>query len=283
MITRTVQADLELARAAIAAAGEAVMRWFGSALEVTHKAPDQPLTEADLEADRILRERLLAETPDYGWLSEESADRPDRLERERVWIVDPIDGTRSFIRRRPEFAISVGLVERGRAVLGVVSNPASCELYWAVLGRGAFGRDPGGMERRLHVRPESASRSLLASRTELAAGEFEPFRDAWELLPVGSTAYKLARVAAGDGSAFISRGAKSEWDVCAGALLVQEAGGVVTDLDGRALAYNRADPYVHGIAAGERAAHAAVLALCRALPPSGRLDRDRRALPEEED
>jgi len=264
-------ADLELAVRAVGEAGEAVLRWFGTDLEVTHKAPDQPLTAADLEADRILHERLLADRPGYGWLSEETADHPDRLQRDRVWIVDPIDGTRSFIARRPEFAISVGLVERGRVVLGVVSNPAVAELFWAVAGSGAFLARAGSAEHRLRVTSAGEARSLLASRSELRTGEFAAFREAWTLLPVGSTAYKLARVAEGVGSAFISRGPKSEWDVCAGALLVQEAGGVVTDLDGQPLGFNRADPYVHGIAAGEPGAHSALLEAVAALPPSGRL------------
>ncbi|NJD09364.1 MAG: 3'(2'),5'-bisphosphate nucleotidase CysQ [Gemmatimonadetes bacterium] len=212
---RTREADLALALAAVAEAGDAVLRWFGSELEVTHKGPDQPLTAADLEADWMLRERLLAATPDYGWLSEETADSPDRLGRERVWIVDPIDGTRSFIQRRPEFAISVGLAERGQAVLGVVANPASGEVFRAVAGGGAFLRDRSGEERRLQVQEGTTACSLLASRAELAAGELDPFRADWELRPVGSTAYKLALIAAGAGTAFHRRGAKSEWEACA--------------------------------------------------------------------
>src|SRR5512135_2883144 len=123
--------DVALAAAAALEAGRAAMSRFGSDLVVTHKAPDQPLTEADLEANRILHERLVGARPDYGWLSEETADDPERLERERVWIVDPIDGTRSFIAGRPEFSISVGVVERGRPMVGVVLNPATGELYAA--------------------------------------------------------------------------------------------------------------------------------------------------------
>src|SRR5690606_19400612 len=105
--------DLELAVSAAREAGEALMRRFGGAHEVTYKEPDQPLTAADLEADEILRARLLGARPEYGWLSEETKDAPDRLRRERVWIVDPLDGTRSYIAGRPEFAVSIGLVEAG--------------------------------------------------------------------------------------------------------------------------------------------------------------------------
>lgn len=264
------EADLVQALAAVAEADAAVMRAFGTDQRVTHKSPDQPVTAADLEADRILRERLLAERGEYGWLSEETSDRPDRLARARVWIVDPIDGTRSFIQARPEFAISVGLAERGRAVVGVVSNPATGEVFWAVRGAGAYRRTADGAEARLRVQDDVAPATLLASRSEIAAGEFEPLAE-WKLLPTGSTAYKLARVAQGVGTAFLSRGPKSEWDVCAGALIVQEAGGVVTDLHGADVSYNRPDPYVHGILAAPAAAHARLLEACRRLPPTARL------------
>lgn len=266
-----LELELELALAAAADAGAAVMRYFGTNLHVTHKAPDQPLTAADLEADGLLREVLVAGTTGYGWLSEESADRPDRLGRERVWIVDPIDGTRSFIQGRAEFAISIGLAVRGEAVLGVVSNPASSEVYWAVRGGGAWRRGSDGVESQLRLEAADVAPSILVSRSELAAGEFDGVRSDWELRPTGSTAYKLALVAEGRGTAFLSRGPKSEWDVCAGALLVHEAGGAVTDVLGAALRYNRPDPYVHGIVAGTAAAHARLLAACASLPPGARL------------
>ena len=275
MLSRAdVAADLALVLHAIGRAGAGVMRAFGTTLEVTLKAPDQPLTAADLEADALLRELLGGARPEYGWLSEETADHPDRLARERVWIVDPIDGTRSFIAGRPEFSISIGLAERGTALLGAVLNPATAELYWAVQGAGAWRQAPGETpvrEQRLAVREDAVPPLLLASRSELAAGEFAPFEAEWRMQPTGSTAYKLARLAEGRGSAFLSRGPKSEWDICAGALIVTEAGGRVTDLHGRAPGYNREDPYVHGILAAAPATHARLLATCRTLPPPARL------------
>ncbi|HEY8485713.1 MAG TPA: 3'(2'),5'-bisphosphate nucleotidase CysQ [Longimicrobiales bacterium] len=267
--------ELELVLGAVRDAGAAVMRRFGGDQEVVEKAPGQPLTAADLEADRILRELLGSARPGYGWLSEETADGPDRLERERVWIVDPIDGTRSFIAGRPEFAISVGLVERGKAVVGVVYNPATAELYWAVRGEGAYAGtlDGGGGRRRLRVTDRSTADQaiLLASRSELRAGEFDPFHGGWRISPTGSTAYKLAKVAAGEGDVFLSRGPKGEWDVCAGALLVEEAGGRATDLTGRAPEYNRPAPYLHGILASNGRLHNHVLEVVRTLPPTPRL------------
>lgn len=286
------RADLELAIDAALVAGVAVMRSFGRPQEVVEKAPDQPLTEADLEADRLLGEKLLAERSGYGWLSEETMDRPDRLAASRVWIVDPIDGTRSYIAGRPEFAISIGLAERGVAVVGVVYNPATAELFWAVRGGGAYltrarDRDRASTmpatwwiesAQRLAVTDRSLDDQmvLFASRSEIAAGEFDPFHGGWRIEPVGSTAYKLARIAAGDGDVFLSRGPKSEWDICAGALLVEEAGGRVTDLEGRTVDYNRPDPRVYGVLASNGGLHDYMLGVVATLPPPPRLLREAR-------
>jgi myo-inositol-1(or 4)-monophosphatase len=267
-------ADLEVIKAAARAAGEVVMAWYGRPLDVTYKAPGQPLTEADLAADRLLRDRLSAARPEYGWLSEESAASPDRMRSSRVWIVDPIDGTRSFIAGRPEFSLSIGLVEDGRAVAGVVYNPATDELFSSVRGSGALLETGRSAAVRLEVARGSLSSlptTLLASRTEIQAGEFAGFDEQWQVEPVGSTAYKLARIAAGRGDVFLSRGPKSEWDICAGVLLVQEAGGLATDVRGAELRFNQAAPYVHGILASNEVLHAAVLQRLATLRPSGRL------------
>lgn len=280
---RERERDLTVALMASLEAGAAVAARFGGAMEVRHKGPDQPLTEADLEANHILRTALTGARPEYGWLSEETADAPDRLGRRRVWIVDPVDGTKSFISGEPEFAVSVGLAEDGLAMLGVVYNPATREVYWAVAGGGAWlgrapeagggalGRAPGIQDvRPLEVR-RGERHAMLASRSEIEAGEMEPFREEWQLLPLGSTAYKLARVAEGVGEAFVSRGPKSEWDVCAGGLIVTEAGGRATDLRGTPLRYNRRDPRVYGILATNGAVHAELLRRIEDLPVPARL------------
>lgn len=281
--------DLELAVRAATQAGRAVMRRFGADHDVVYKSPDQPLTQADLEANAILEDVLRSERPGYGWLSEETADEPDRLEARRVWIVDPIDGTRSYIEGYPEFAISVGLVEGDRVVAGVVYNPAKGEMFTAIRGEGAHllirergQNEDGGAAvdelaarrrgERLSVRAGTVEeqRVMLASRSEIAAGEFDPFHGGWRIQPVGSTAYKLARIAAGAGDVYLSRGPRSEWDLCAGELLVEEAGGRVTDVEGSALRYNRATPYVHGVLATNGRMHTQLLGLMETMPPPPR-------------
>ncbi len=269
--------DAELALDAARRAGTLVMRWFRSDPVVRHKSPGQPVTEADLAADAMLRELLTASRPDYGWMSEETADHPDRLSRQRVWVVDPIDGTRSFIAGSPEFAISVGLALDGVPMLGVVLNPAAGEVYWAIRGAGAW-RAPvsGGSAQPIRVRTSSAPRVLVASKTEIRRGELEPVLDAlpapreWNLLGLGSTAWKLACVAGGGADAFLSRGPKSEWDVCAGALLVEMAGGTVTDAAGRPFRFNRLHSSVNGVLATTGGSHDSLVSAMDAAGPLSR-------------
>jgi myo-inositol-1(or 4)-monophosphatase len=268
------ESDLALAIDAARAAGRLALEHWQRALDVRHKAADQPVTAADIAVDRLLRARFADARPDDGWLSEESRDAPARLERGRVWVVDPIDGTRSYIARRPEFTISIALVVAGAPVVGVVCNPATDELYHAVRGGGAA-KEQGGTNAPLRVRPAPARPLLVASRSEVAAGELEPFGDDWDIAVVGSTAYKLARVAAGEADGYLSRGAKSEWDVAAGVLLVQEAGGRATELDGTPARFNRPLPVLRGIvAAGD--VYDRLSAIAGALPPLDRL-RERPA------
>jgi myo-inositol-1(or 4)-monophosphatase len=266
-LTHDVLADLELAIVAAREAGAVVMRSFGSEHKVTLKSPDQPLTDADLAADAALKRTLLGNRPDYGWLSEETADNPERLRRRFVWIVDPIDGTRSYIEGYPEFAISIGLVENQRPLLGVVYNPASAELYATRSGGGAW--RVGGAQ--LSVQRGATPRTLVASRSELQAGELEPFRADFDIRGTGSTAYKLMKVADGSAHVFVSRGPKSEWDVCAGALMVEEAGGRATDLRGRTLAYNQPRTSIYGILATNGALHGPMIDRLVDLPLSERL------------
>ncbi|HSJ08266.1 MAG TPA: 3'(2'),5'-bisphosphate nucleotidase CysQ [Longimicrobiales bacterium] len=260
-------ADLALAEAAAREAGAIVMQYFGTDLDVVMKSPGQPLTEADLAANVALHNALAGARPDYGWLSEETRDSTDRLGRRRVWIVDPIDGTRSFIARRPEFTISIGLVVDGAAVVGVVYNPARDELFSAVAGGTAHVATGGAVEPLVVAqRMPDAMVTLLASRSEIARGEFDPFRDTWHIEPAGSTAYKLALVASGNGHAFISRGPKSEWDICGGVVIVEAAGGVVTDVNGAVPRFNNASPYVHGIVAANAGLHEDLIARIGELP-----------------
>lgn len=251
--------DLELAIRAIREAGRVVMPAFRTDAEVRYKGPEQPVTDADLAADRVLHDTLLGERPGYGWLSEETKDSPARLGKRRLWVVDPIDGTNSFIQGRAEFAICIGLVEDGRAVLGVIFNPATDELYHAVEGGGAF---LNGAPVRVSTTDEAAeARTIFASRWEMGRGELDHFVAPWRVLPMGSTAYKMVKVADGTADVFISAGPKAEWDVAAAAVIVAEAGGRVTGPTGEPFRYNQPDPAWRGVVASNGLLHAAVLAM----------------------
>ena len=242
--------DLSLAVHAAREAGVVVMKYFQTDLDVVLKSPDQPVTKADIESDTILKNLLLGARPEYGWLSEETADTEDRLTREYVWMVDPIDGTRSFIAGRNEFSISIGLAHKGKPVLGAVFNPATGEMYTARLGGGAFAG-----ETRMRVAGGRDRSVMVASRSEIKLGHFSSFNAAFDIKGLGSTAYKLCKVAEGTVDVFMSRGAKGEWDLCGGDLIVTEAGGHMTDLGGERLQYNRPDPQITGVIAARSEVH----------------------------
>lgn len=241
---------------AVRAAGDAVMGLYRRRIDVVDKDSGRPagegevvknpVTEADLLADRILREALPALLPGSAWLSEETADSPERLDAELVWVVDPIDGTREYVEGVDEFAISVALVERGNPVLAVLFNPAQGVLFTAIRGGGAF-RD--GVRVRCAMRAPDARPVLLASRTESRRGEFDIFRAQFDIRDVGSTAWKLALIAGGEGHAYFTRKPRNEWDIAAGVLLAREAGAAVLDLGRSPHTFNRPDPLCRGVVA----------------------------------
>ena len=256
---------LAAALAAALAAGEVIAGHYRSAYEAWDKKPDNPVTTADLEADRLLHERLTALTPTYGWLSEETVDTVDRLSKDRVWVVDPLDGTKEFIEGLDEFAVSVGLVQDGRPVLGVIHNPATGETMTGLVGE-AQGEDSvvsynGHPARPLSGRTDPRGAQVLASNTEIRRGMWEPYQATLDIVEMGSAAYKLGRVAAGLGESYISLNPKNEWDICAGVALVLAAGGRVTDLTGRPFSFNNREVLVKGVVAANPILHAGLLSL----------------------
>jgi myo-inositol-1(or 4)-monophosphatase len=233
------ESEVAVAREAAAAAGELIAAFARGARESWQKAEDSPVTHADLEANRAIRERLARAFPDDAILSEETQDSAERVRAERVWIIDPLDGTKEFIAGIPEYAVSIALAVRGEPAVGVVLEPSGGECFWGAQGRGAW----LGAE-RLRVAadvPLSASR-VLSSRTEMSRGQVDRYAG-WfgEMVPVGSAALKLAWVAAGRAHGWLSVAPKSEWDVCAGDLLVREAGGAFEASEGAARRYNQRD------------------------------------------
>ena len=288
-------ADLRLAIDAAVEAGERVALDFGAEMDVRMKSADQPVTETDLAVDRALHRRLLGERPGYGWLSEETRDDAARLSRDHVWIVDPIDGTSSFVAGHPDSVVSIGLADgrSGVAVVGVIFNPITGELYWAVRGAGAYGVlvetarqadvpppldglcridsvdeiGPDGWGRFMIVHdvrrePQRPLRAFVSRSEEHDSDGVPP---GWVAVARGSTAYKMVGVASGVGDGYFAGGPKSEWDVCAAALIVEEAGGRATDMNGEDLRFNRRTTDMVGIVCGaDESVHAQLLDWVRA-------------------
>ena len=236
--------DLALLADAARAAGAMMLAMRGRTA-VRGKADGSPVTDADLAVDAMLRERLLAARSAYGWLSEETADDPSRLERRRVFVVDPIDGTSAYIRGKPWFCTSLAVVEAGRPVAAAVFAPELDELFLAEAGGGAT----------LNGAPvrASAASDLAAARVVGDPGLLRP--PAWPPFAVerrNALAYRLALVACGRFDAAISPGPKREWDIAAGALLLGEAGGAVTDTQGAPLRFNTPQAQAPGLVACAR-------------------------------
>ena len=227
----------------IKSASSALLDIIKNGFEKSFKEHDDPVTTGDLTVNTILEKKLTEAFPEIGWLSEETKDNPDRLKKDKVWIVDPIDGTKEFVERIPEYAISVALVDKGQPVLGAIMNPLKNELFTAVKGEGAFlNGDIIKVKNTISDKP-----IILASRSENKRGEWEYFKTQAEVIPTGSIAYKLALVAAGKADATFSLGPKNEWDICAGALLIEEAGGVVSDSHNQTFIFNNAETLVDSI------------------------------------
>lgn len=230
----------ELARieAALAKARELLARFTPGAVDAQKKSGGDPVTEADTAVDTLLKEMLPKNGE--GWLSEETLDDPARLSARRVWVVDPLDGTKEFVQGLPEWSVSVGLVEDGQAVAGGILNPATDQL---ILGARGHGVTLNGQPSGLSPRTELAGAVVLASRSEVGRGQWEPFRESGlEIRAIGSVAYKLGLVAAGLADATWTLVPKHEWDVAAGVALVLAAGGVVVGGSPEEERFNRPRP-----------------------------------------
>jgi myo-inositol-1(or 4)-monophosphatase len=237
---------LERIQAGLDAAREVLNRFTPGAIDAEYKAGHDPVTEADRAVDTVLRQNLLREGE--GWLSEETVDNPSRLGKERVWIVDPLDGTREFVKGIPEFCVSIGFVENGRPVAGGICNPATNETIIGAIDAGVLynGRPAQASQRRT-----LAGSLILASRSEVKRGEWQQFQNGeYEIRAMGSVAYKLGLVAAGKADITFTLTPKNEWDVAAGAALVESGGGFVCTLDRGSLGLNRKDTLLSGLLAG---------------------------------
>ncbi|MDT7044220.1 3'(2'),5'-bisphosphate nucleotidase CysQ [Candidatus Nitronereus thalassa] len=243
--------ELDIVLDAVKQAGARTLELAENGFETHRKADRSPVTSADLAVNQILHDTLSKQFPNDGWMSEESPDTDERLQRSRVWIIDPIDGTSYFIKGIPQYSISVALIENQEPILGVIYNPATEELFSALKGQG------------LHLNGKPVTTNALADKplrilvnpSRLGRKEFKALEAHATLQPMGSIAYSLALVAAGQADGTINYDQLHEWDIAAGWLLVQEGQGIVTDSFGKTLPFNQPDPISRGVLATRQNRH----------------------------
>lgn len=235
--------DLELIRVAAEEAGRIAMGYFGRDPEVWMKAGVSPVSEADYAVDAFLKGTLRAARPDYGWLSEETVDTPERLSARRTFVVDPIDGTRAFLDRRDLWCVSIAVVEDGRPLAGVLDCPARSEVFVAGVGRGA---SLNGAPISVRAAGDTLS---VAGPDKLVARLPAEYRPPRPHAYVPSLAYRVAMLAKGAIDGTFVKANSHDWDLAAADLILAEAGGKVVDARGRVLRYAAdADPS-HGLLA----------------------------------
>lgn len=230
---------------AISAAVKALEVFTPGKIESELKSGGDPVTEADILLDKVLKKELLRNGE--GWLSEETRDDLSRLNKESVWIVDPLDGTREFIQGIPEWCISIAYVVNGRPEAAGICNPAAGHT---ILGSRKSGVTLNHTPTKVTGKKDLKGATVLASRSEVKRGEWKRFEQAsFEVIPMGSVAYKMARVAAGMNDITFTLVPKNEWDVAAGWLLVEAAGGKVLDKAGHIRLFNQQDTLLTGLVA----------------------------------
>ena len=253
--------DLARITEALLRGGEILRRFSPAHVDVTFKSGHSPVTDADLAVDEALR-RMLPRA-DEGWLSEESTDGRARLRHRRVWIVDPLDGTREFLEHVPHWTVSIGLVEDGEAVAGGVYNPTTGEVF---LGARETGTTLNGEPVRVSTRDSLEGALVLSNRWAVRKRPAELTNQVFRVQVVNALAYSMALIAAGRADAMWSRSPKAEWDTAGGAALIVGAGGRVTNYAGGALRFNAWPPRAPGLVASNGAVHPRVEWFLRRLP-----------------
>jgi 3'(2'), 5'-bisphosphate nucleotidase len=233
----------------VARAGAAIMRVYDGGFAVQRKDDDSPLTQADLESQQVILDGLGRLTPDIPILSEESAQAPwsERRSWSELWVVDPLDGTREFVKRNGEFTVNIALVVDHEPVLGVVSAPARGLLYWGAAGIGAFTQHRGASRSPIHVSAPGSPVRVVGSRSHPSPDTAAYLKrlKAHVMTGIGSS-LKFGLIAEGEADLYPRFGPTSEWDTAAGQAVLEAAGGHVTRLDGHRLRYNCRDSIING-------------------------------------
>ncbi len=235
----------DVSKKAILEAGQIAISHKDS-ITVQYKSENQPVTNVDIKIDNFLKSFLKKNTPSYGWISEESSDDGSRFSSEFFWCVDPIDGTRSYINKKPEYTISLALIKKNEPIMGLVLNPETKELFFAEKNKGAFCN-----EKKIKV---NQNRDLYSSKYGISTSEINKIKkykcfNQDNTIKMGSIAYKIALVAKGTIDIAISFTKKNDWDIAAADLILREAGGCLKNISGNKTIYNGSQMQVDSVLA----------------------------------
>ncbi|RZJ18994.1 MAG: 3'(2'),5'-bisphosphate nucleotidase CysQ [Brevundimonas sp.] len=255
--------DLDLLRRAASAAGDLALSEREAGLNIQAKPGGSPVTSADYAVNDLLKAMLLEARPDYGWLSEEDVDTPDRLTRRRIFVVDPIDGTVAYMKRKPWWCVPIAVIEDGRPVAAVIHAPMLNETYEAKLGGGAF------LNGAVITASDAETLDDAAVLADVRLMEAREWAEPWPPMRFekrNAIAYRMALVAAGAFDAAIALTPRWDWDVAAGALIAAEAGAIVTDHQGGAWRFNKADPRQSSLICAAPGLHPLIVRRCAPIP-----------------
>ncbi|MFL2679275.1 MAG: 3'(2'),5'-bisphosphate nucleotidase CysQ [Alphaproteobacteria bacterium] len=235
----------EMAVEAIFQAGEIALK-LKEKLVINYKSPNQPVTNADKQIDNFLFNFFKTNTPDYGWLSEESIDNNSRFKNDFFWCLDPIDGTRSYIMGKPEYTISLALIKNSSPVMGIIYNPETKDLFFAEKGKGAYCNKKNiFVNKKKNIDTCSV---VISSSEEKKLKSYNFFTDK-EIITIGSIAYKIVLVAKGDIDIALSLTKKNDWDLAAADLIIKEAGGLIYQTNGKKIVYNTDKLHINSVMA----------------------------------
>lgn len=249
--------DLALLRDTALAAGRLAVKLREAGLTIEHKAGGSPVTNGDFASNDLIEARLRAARPDYGWLSEETPDSDERLRKSRIFVIDPIDGTSSYLKGRDYWSVCIAVVEDGKPIAGVVYAPSLDELFEAAKGDGAR---MNGAPIRASGRVDVEGCAMLGDTRAFAHPDWPIPWPSMKVEARNSVAYRMALVAGGAFDACVAVSNKHDWDLAAADIIVSEAGGVATDHKGEAFVYNRPVPQQASLVCAGASLHPLLLA-----------------------
>ena len=234
--------ELEVAKSAAREAGKKIMEVYALPFAVEIKKDASPVTQADKCAEKIILEMLLKEFPMYGVLSEETEDTSERLTKEYVWTIDPLDGTKEFVAKNGEFTVNIALVHKHEPVVGVIYAPVLDQLYYAAVGKGSF-LEEGGKKHKLTPSAHSAVEKMFITMSRSHATQEKELvkQHKFKGVITSGSSLKGCLVASGKADVYYRFTSINEWDICAMDCIVTQSGALITDFTGKKLSYNKSD------------------------------------------